>query len=257
LIYQPQVVATVSDPEVCEGTTIQLIAVNNGNGNFNYEWMPQIPGMIPQNGLNDSVTVAPEVSMTFTVSVTDPLAPLCDTTITIPVVIDPTPAVFISNLDPQYYDNEPPFTLDGVPAGGTFTGPGVSGNQFNPSSLADGTYTITYNYTDANGCSGTYSQDVNIVPIEGIGGVGIDRGISIYPNPSEGVFNMNIKLPSSAQSVVMRVNDIVGRQVFVHDFGSIQSELLSNFDFGTWAKGSYYVTIDVDGEHFYRKITIQ
>jgi len=256
-IYSPQVLATASANPICEGTTIQLGAVNTGSGNFNYEWMPQIPGMIPPNGLSDTVSVAPQVSTTFTVSVTDPNAPLCDTTITVPVIVNPTPGVFISDLLPQYYNNDPAFTLNGVPPGGTFSGPGVTGDVFDPSSLPIGTYTITYTYTDANGCTGSYSQNVNIVPIEGISSVGIDRGISIYPNPSEGVFNLDIKLPSAAQSVIVTIHDMVGRQVFENNFGGVTGELITNFDFSKWAKGSYYAAINVDGQLFYRKITIQ
>jgi len=98
---------------------------------------------------------------------------------------------------------------------------------------------------------------VNIVPIEGIGGIDIDRSLSFYPNPSEGVFNMSMKLPSAVQSVIMYVTDIVGRQLFVNDFGAAQNEINANFDFSKWAKGSYYVTVDVDGQQYYRKITIQ
>jgi hypothetical protein len=41
--------------------------------------------------------------------------------------------------------------LVGTPLGGTFTGTNVSSNQFSP--VAAGTYVVTYNYTDGNGCS--------------------------------------------------------------------------------------------------------
>ncbi|MBK8705975.1 MAG: T9SS type A sorting domain-containing protein [Saprospiraceae bacterium] len=36
--------------------------------------------------------------------------------------------------------------------GGTFSGPGVNGNFFNPANAGVGTHTITYTYTDPNGC---------------------------------------------------------------------------------------------------------
>lgn len=257
-IYQPQVAAVASATEVCEGTSIELVAENLGSGNFEYEWMPQIPGMNPQNGLNDTVTVTPPVSMTFTVSVTDPLAPLCDTMIVIPVVVNPTPGVFIANLDPQYYENELPFTLEGVPAGGTFSGPGVTGNQFNPSSLPiGGPYTITYTFTDASGCTGSYSQDVYIVPIEGIGGVGTSETISFYPNPTEGIFNMSIELSAAANDVELTMFDMVGKEVYRKDYGNVQKEILSTFDCSSWAKGTYFARISIEGKQFYRKITIQ
>ncbi len=46
--------------------------------------------------------------------------------------------------------------LTGTPAGGTFSGPGVSGNTLAVSALPYGIYYVTYTYTEANGC---YTQD--------------------------------------------------------------------------------------------------
>jgi len=40
--------------------------------------------------------------------------------------------------------------LNGTPQGGTFTGIGVTNNTFDPS---QGTQTLTYHYTDGNGCT--------------------------------------------------------------------------------------------------------
>ncbi|HYV92237.1 MAG TPA: GEVED domain-containing protein, partial [Chitinophagales bacterium] len=255
-ITPPQVAATISDSLICEGDPITLVINNYGPQNFTYEWSPQLPGMIPQNGMNDTVTVNPPVTMTFTVSVTDPNAPLCDTLIAVPVTVNPTPVVFISNLATSYYLTDPPVTLIGVPPGGTFSGPGVTGSVFTPGSLAPGVYIITYTYTDANGCTGTYQEEVKILVV-GIGSVEIDRDINFFPNPSEGLFNMTMKLPSAVQSVIVTIYDQIGQQVFVNDYGAVQQQLTSTFDFTLSPKGSYYVTINVDGQIFYRKITIQ
>jgi len=58
--------------------------------------------------------------------------------------------------------NEAPFALSGNPPGGTFSGTGVVGNQFDPSISGPGTFTVTYMYTAMNGCtsSGSYPVDV-------------------------------------------------------------------------------------------------
>ncbi|MCC6252597.1 MAG: T9SS type A sorting domain-containing protein [Bacteroidia bacterium] len=53
-------------------------------------------------------------------------------------------------------------TLTGSPAGGTFSGQGVSGNNFNPAVAGPGTYSIIYSYTDANGCSASISQNITV-----------------------------------------------------------------------------------------------
>ncbi len=53
-------------------------------------------------------------------------------------------------------------TLTGTPAGGTFAGPGLSGNVFNPSGFSAGNYTVYYTGTDAIGCETTASFIVKV-----------------------------------------------------------------------------------------------
>ncbi|MCF8373342.1 MAG: T9SS type A sorting domain-containing protein [Bacteroidales bacterium] len=54
-----------------------------------------------------------------------------------------------------------PLTLTGTPSGGTFSGPGVNGNTFNPLLAGVGTHTITYT-ASAGGCIGVENQQVII-----------------------------------------------------------------------------------------------
>jgi PKD repeat protein len=57
-----------------------------------------------------------------------------------------------------------PITLSGTPAGGVFSGPGVTGNTFNPATAGAGTHTIIYTYTAATGCSQTNSTSITVHP---------------------------------------------------------------------------------------------
>jgi hypothetical protein len=50
----------------------------------------------------------------------------------------------------------------GTPTGGTYSGTGVVSGNFNPSIAGVGTHTITYSYTDANGCTAT-ATDLMVV----------------------------------------------------------------------------------------------
>ena len=67
------------------------------------------------------------------------------------------------NPIPPLCDTDPIVNLVGNPVGGVFSGVGVVGNTFDPSS---GNQTITYTYNDPNGCSGqiTYDIIVNLSP---------------------------------------------------------------------------------------------
>ena len=56
----------------------------------------------------------------------------------------------------------------GLPAGGIYSGPGVSDNgngmtyDFDPAAAGVGVHTITYNFTDGNGCSGLANDQIEV-----------------------------------------------------------------------------------------------
>jgi len=58
-----------------------------------------------------------------------------------------------------------PINLLATPPGGVFSGPGVVFNAFNPSITGQGFQTITYTYTDADGCTSTASADILVFNI--------------------------------------------------------------------------------------------
>lgn len=50
----------------------------------------------------------------------------------------------------------------GSPAGGVYSGPGVSGDLFNPTAAGFGSFPITYTYSNANGCTDSATQIVQV-----------------------------------------------------------------------------------------------
>lgn len=81
---------------------------------------------------------------------------------------------------------DPSFGLTGgLPAGGTYSGPGVSGGNFNPATAGVGSQTITYTVT-SNGCSGVTSQDITVEDCAGIEEM-VNFGLEVYPNPASSV----------------------------------------------------------------------
>lgn len=85
------------------------------------------------------------------------------------ITVNPLPNASFSGLDPKYcsYDGDVPLTGSPQDANGVFTGPGITDNGdgtaiFSPTDAGLGTHTIIYTYTDANSCSDSYSQDVQV-----------------------------------------------------------------------------------------------
>jgi len=66
---------------------------------------------------------------------------------------------------PSVTSGSSPITLTGSPSGGTFSGSGVIFSAFNPSVAGPGIHTITYNYDDGNGCTGSTTQDILVFAI--------------------------------------------------------------------------------------------
>ncbi len=85
---------------------------------------------------------------------------------TITVTVEPIPTLTFQSITSYYCVDEPAITLAALPAGGTFSGPGVSGGQFNPTAVGAGTHTITYSYTSPAGCSNTVTYVYNVIDFE-------------------------------------------------------------------------------------------
>lgn len=85
------------------------------------------------------------------------------------VSILPLPVVTLTLGDDEALSNETNVPLTGGdPTGGVYSGPGVSGNMINPSLAGIGVHTITYTFTDQNGCSNSATDEFTVSPVPGV-----------------------------------------------------------------------------------------
>ena len=116
-------------------------------------------------GNNFDASIAGAGTHTITYSYTDGNG--CTNTATNTIVVNALPVVtFTGTLTAQCVNSTVYVVTGGAPAGGTYSGAGVTGNNFDASSAGAGTHTITYTYTDGNGCTNTATNTilVNILP---------------------------------------------------------------------------------------------
>jgi len=132
--------------------------------------------------------------------------------------------------------NAPIVTLTGgSPSGGTYSGTAVAAGQFDPSVAGFGTFTIDYDYTDGNGCSGNATQNITV----GCAGLDEETGnvFAIYPNPTSGHFTISSSLELISE---VKVYDETGRLVQV----ILKNENQVNIDLSTCADGIYSLEIE-------------
>ncbi|MFT3909298.1 MAG: GEVED domain-containing protein [Ferruginibacter sp.] len=112
---------------------------------------------------NGATTQSITVNATGTYSVTVTNANNCSATSSATsVTVNPLPTVTLGQFTAKC-STDAAFTLTGgSPTGGTYSGTGVSNGQFNPATAGVGTFTITYSYTNANGCSNTATQSITV-----------------------------------------------------------------------------------------------
>ncbi len=80
------------------------------------------------------------------------------------IIVNPLPNVSTGTY-PSVCDKSIDVPLTGTPSGGTWSGTGISGNNFSPVTVNSGTYPITYSYTDANGCSNSSTTNILVNPL--------------------------------------------------------------------------------------------
>lgn len=80
------------------------------------------------------------------------------------ILTNSVPSVSFTGLQPSYCLADQVLTLNGIPPGGIFSGPGIAGNTFTPSVAGKSSsgHVISYNITDAHGCK-NYTTQVVIV----------------------------------------------------------------------------------------------
>jgi len=133
-------------------------------------------------------------------------------------------------------DGEIDITVSGgtAPYSYSWSGPnGFTSTNEDISGLESGNYTVTI--TDANGCT---FQRADIFVDSQLGLFENGFAFTIYPNPSNGIFN--VQLLNFEDAVQIQILDVTGRLVFDKQY---ESQSLFSFDLTDKADGTYFVTL--------------
>ncbi|MBT3207044.1 MAG: T9SS type A sorting domain-containing protein [Bacteroidetes bacterium] len=161
----------------------------------------------------------------------------CDSIEELILIVNPLPTILIEPFNPDSVSlNSGLVNLPNVlPAGGTFSGSGISGNSFDPQIAGIGTFWISYFYTDPNtNCTNSDSVQITVFDDTGIKSLA-NKQIEIFPNPSYGKFTIE---GYNLHSVEIR--NITGK--IVKQF-SIDNKKSTIINLKEQAKGIYFVKV--------------
>ena len=144
------------------------------------------------------------------------------------LTVNPLPIVALSlSFDTLYLNSPTQILSGGTPSGGVFSGTGIGGGSFLPGAFALGNYTVTYRYTDANGCAASATDVFPII-------VNTDN-VSVFPNPVQNGEVTIIVSPAFAGSTAAVYNS-AGQKVSEWRVAGIQTSYRFK-----WAAGHYTI----------------
>lgn len=234
----PNVTATATESVVCLGESTTL----NASGADSYTW---------SNGVTNGVAFAPAGTLTYTVTGTALNG--CENDANITVTVNPLPTVGLTASMTGTFCGGQDVTLTGTPAGGTYAqtaGPvnALTSNIFN--APQQGSYTVSYAYTDANGCTNTSTEDFEIDCMVGLDLISKDGSMNVYPNPNNGNFTIKSDLNEKG---TLELFNMSGQLVYTQEIENLSEKMI---EVKNLTPGVYTLTITAGEKKFTGNLNI-
>lgn len=236
----PTVTLTATSTEICEGETITLLA----SGAQTYTWST--------GGSGSTLTVSPTSSTTY--SVIGQNGSCASQSISESIVVNPLPTVVAAASTTNALVGE---IISFTSSGSNATNYDWDFGDGGSSSLSDddysynvqGTYTVELT-GELNGC--TSSAEVTVVIEDASSVEENDLMLTVYPNPSNGLINLN--LINGSSEAVLEFYDLAGKQVIapiqINGVNTIQ------IDASHLSEGVYLMQLRDGTNHLTKRVTI-
>ena len=174
----------------------------------------------------------------------------------ITVAITALPVVTFSPFVNPICSSVTNLTLNGaLPAGGTYSGPGVSNGVFDASTAGEGSHTITYTIT-ANECTVSTTQNITVSTCTGIKESELATDLNLYPNPAQEKVLLILPLPKRTTLGLNLIN-AKGEVIMQKNYGQVQGEFKQVIDVKNLAKGFYLLQLIAEDGIIMKRLVLQ
>jgi hypothetical protein len=253
-------VNSLCDYSYCNGSAATAITFSGSVSGTTFAWTSTADVGFGTSGTgNIAAFTAHGGTSTVTAIVTvTPSANGCTgTPVSFVITVHPSPVVTVRDTSVCMGST---VCLTGSPAGGTWAGYGISsGSTFDATSLSAGVYTVSYYMISSYGCVGAANATVTVVNCA-CGGrpattTVYNNDYSIYPNPSDGSFVLNIP-PLKAQAELL-VTDVSGKVVEKRIVAKNDNSQQLSFNLSGVSKGVYNIQLQNKDVHYSNKVLLR
>ncbi len=227
----------------CEGNAITLTA---GQASATYEW----------NTGATSRSISVTQSGIYYCDITAPNGVCKRRSDSVEITFVPYPTVTLDSLSPLNPNASPRPLTGGLPAGGTYSGKGVTNNIFDPAVAGEGVHQITYTYTNTEGCAASAKRNIEVTNAVGINTNSNIKSFTVTPVPSKGLINVNLS-GLVASNLRVHVIDQLGRVVWTQSYDDNSKSVKKEIDLSALPKGTYFIKADFGDSSEMRKLILE
>jgi hypothetical protein len=231
---------------ICEGaSTSFVVAATTPVGTLTYQWQASANGGATWASVNGATTgtfnqsnvPATQNGYLFRCAVTTTCGTIYSTNVAL--TVNTFPVISFSTVN-ELCLSDRPVALTATPAGGAFSGTGVSGSAFNPRTAGLGVKTVTYTASNA-GCQSTLSRSIIVdqcaerqIPLSN------PSSLTLYPNPNTGKFGIRINTDLYTRFSVKIFNNL-GQLVRTQEISNVFFGQVVNMDMSSLPAGTFHL----------------
>jgi PKD repeat protein len=248
----PLAASFTSVTSTCETNQVQYTDMSAGNPNG---WYWEFPGGTPDTSREQNPVITYNTAGKYDVSLIVTRGNASDTSFMAEYLdVYELPEVSFDVIEQQCVNYPPVELTQGIPAGGVYSGAGVTDGIFYPEQAGIGTHTLVYTYTDEYNCANSAEQTVVVDACTGLPENGTVQILTL-PNPTQGSFRISI---NNIEDVVnISIINSTGKTVLQQTGVQVNGNYNSMIDLTGNSNGIYYIQVTGKKSNYFKKIILQ